>query len=75
MLDYCGVDSLTSLLPLTSCPGLKELQCDAEAVDLEELRNRMPQLKITLAEEEEEDYNGNDDGDEDEEEEEGNYQG
>jgi hypothetical protein len=45
-LDCRFIDPQTSLLPLASCTGLKELECDEEAVDLEELRNRMPQLKI-----------------------------
>ena len=52
-----GIEPQTSLLPLASCTGLEKLECDAEAVDLEELRNRMPQLNIN----EEEYYDGEDD--------------
>jgi internalin A len=46
ILDCRFIDPQTSFLPLASCTGLKELQCNTEAVDLEELRNRRPQLKI-----------------------------
>jgi hypothetical protein len=43
-----GIGPQTSHLFLASCTGLKELECLPDAVDLEELRNRMPQLKIKL---------------------------
>ena len=35
-------------LALVSCTGLKELQCDGDAADLEELKRRRPNLNINL---------------------------
>ena len=43
-----GIHPRTSLLPLASCTGLVELRCQYEAVDLEELRRRRPELKIVV---------------------------
>ena len=44
---YCrGIDPLTSLLPLVSCTGLKELTCEEDTLDLEELMRRRPELMI-----------------------------
>ena len=37
----------TSLLPLASCTGLKELKCNHGAVDLEELKRMRPEVKIS----------------------------
>jgi Leucine-rich repeat (LRR) protein len=41
-----GIDPRTSLFPLASCTGLEELMCMPDVVDLEEVRNRMPQVKV-----------------------------
>ena len=38
----------TSLLPLASCTGLKQIHCSPDAVDLESLRKRRPDLTIKL---------------------------
>lgn len=37
-----------SVLPLTSCAGLKILKCNEDAADLDELRRRKPGLELTL---------------------------
>ena len=42
-----GIARATSLSPLASCPGLKELNCHADAEDLVGLRIRRPDLTIT----------------------------
>ena len=43
-----GIDPQTSLLPFASCTGLKQLFCDDDAMDLDELRTRRPDLRIRL---------------------------
>ena len=48
-LTTLGCDQIapeTSLLPLVSCTGLRELTCCPDAVDLEELRRRRPDLIV-----------------------------
>ena len=47
------IDPQTFLLPLASCSGLEDLECDEGAVDLEELRKRMQKLKVDLRQNEE----------------------
>lgn len=46
-LNCCGIDRRTSLLPLASCSGLKELICFRGAVDLDELKSMLPELVVT----------------------------
>ena len=41
-----GIDPQTSLLPLASCPGLVEVLCSPNAIDIEELKKRRPDIKI-----------------------------
>jgi Leucine-rich repeat (LRR) protein len=41
-----GINRETSLLPIVSCAGLRGLRCRPDAVDLMELKRRMPHLLI-----------------------------
>ena len=45
-ISCVGISMSTSLIPLASCTGLKELTCHRQAVDLEELKRRRPDLKV-----------------------------
>jgi len=45
-LSCIDIDPETSLLPLLSCAGLKELMCSPNAVDLDELRRKLPELVV-----------------------------
>ena len=45
-LSCIDIDPETSLLPLASCNGLKELMCNRNSVDLEELKKRLPELVV-----------------------------
>ena len=43
-LDCFGIDPQTSLLPLASCTGLKDLRCNIKAMDLRELKKMRPEF-------------------------------
>ena len=45
-LEICGIRPETSLLPLASCTRLKELKCRPDAINLNELMIRRPDLII-----------------------------
>ena len=44
-----GVPPTTSLLPLARCYKLKKVRCSIEAEDVDDLRERRPDINITLA--------------------------
>ena len=45
-LQSINIHPETSLLPLASCTGLKELWCNPNAVELDEIMRRRPQMKV-----------------------------
>ena len=47
VLQYWSIVHETSLLPLESCTGLKELRCHPDALDLEELKRWRPDLIVS----------------------------